>query len=354
MKSLIEISIPKDTVNDDEVLITDIMYADGDPVVQGDLLLVYESSKASVEIEATGNGFVAFPCREGDYVPIGNVVARITKAMTSTTPASDTKPEKPAAPAKTAPDPVFSKAAERYIAQKDLDSTLFAGRDLVNLEDVLELTGKTAKTDGRIPVVILGGGAHGLVLGDLLASNTSFRLKGYMDDALQRGDVVNGYPVLGPIPEITSQCRTGMLTVLVAVGLVNPDASLRTRIFDLAESSDALLPPFVHASANVDARASLGRGVQIHANATIGPDVILEDGVVVNTGAIISHHCRIGRHTHIAPGAILAGSVTVGCGCLVGMGVTAYLGISIGDNCVIENGTNLFKSVPAGTRLSNR
>jgi len=354
MKILTEISIPKDTVNDDEVLITDIMYSDGEQVVKGDLLMVYESSKASVEMEATLDGYVTYMCAEGTYIPIGNVVAQITDRPQDNAPAPEVMPEKATDSMPTKPAAVFSKAAERYMSTKEIDPALFAGHDLVNLDDVLEMVGETAESDGRIPTVILGGGGHGLVLGDLVSCEAPFRLQGYLDDGKQRGDVVDGFPVLGTIPDIATLCSESPTAALIAVGLVDPDPSLRIRVFELAQSSGALLPPFVHTSATVDPRAVLGRGVQIHAGAVVGPDAILEDGVVINSGAVVSHHCRIGKHTHIAPGAILAGAVSIGGGCLVGMGVTAYLGITIGNNCVIENGADLFKSVPDGTRIGNR
>lgn len=353
MKVLSEIIIPKDSINDDEVLITDVLFAPGEKVAEGDLLLVYESSKASVEVEATTEGYVSYQCTQGEYVAVGAVVAEITKTPTG---AADTpghgEPQNDE-PGEGVPAPVFSQAAQRYMAKKDISPTLFAGCDLVSLDDVLAVEGGDEQNDGRIPVVILGGGGHGLVLGDLVGCNPSFRLTGYLDDGKKRGDVVDGYPVLGAIPDLGVLCGKQPLAVLNAVGFVDPDAALRTRFFELADAAGALLPPFIHGSATVDPRATLGRGVQVHAGAVVGPDAVIEDGAMINTGVVISHHCRVGRHTHIAPGAVLAGGVSVGADCLVGMGVTAYLGITIGDGCIIDNGVDLFKSVPDGSRVGN-
>jgi len=353
MTVIAEISIPKDTVNDDEVLITDILFASGEKVAEGDLLLVYESSKASVEIEAPGAGFVSYRCAEGEYAVVGSLVAVLTDEAAGDEPLLRTEEPTFQAPAAQAPAPIFSQAAQLYMTKKDIAPELFVGHDMVGLDDVLSISGEVTYDDGRLPVVILGGGGHGLVLGDLVGCNTAFRLHGYLDDGKQRGDVVDGYPVLGVIPDLAAMCREQTIVALVAVGLVDPDPALRTRIFDLAESAGALLPPFVHASATVDPRATLGRGVQVHAGAVVGPEACIEDGAVINTGVVVSHHCRVGRHAHIAPGAVLAGGVTVGSGSLIGMGVTAYLGITIGNECIIENGVNLFKSVPSGKRISN-
>lgn len=342
--------IPKDTVNDDEVLVTDLLFASGDAVREGDLLLVYESSKASVEMEAPANGHVRYHCSEGDSVPVGSVVADISE--TGENPEESPRSEK-VGPSPETDGPVFSDAAANYMKQKDIDPAGFAGRDLVNLDDVLAFEQKEVHVDGRIPVIILGAGGHGLVLADLVRSNPSFRVLGYLDDGKARGDIVDGRPVLGKIPDITSICASQSVAVLNAVGFVTPDASLRTRFFRMASEAGALLPPFIHKSATVDPRATLGRGVQIHAGAVVGPDAVVEDGAMINTGAVISHHCHIGRHTHVAPGAVLAGAVSVGSESIVGMGVSAYLGITIGSGCVIENGVDLFKAVPDGTYVGH-
>jgi len=351
MKSPIEICIPKDNVNDEEVLITDLLLDDGDAVAEGEAILVYETSKATMELTAPADGNVAYRCAPGDYVPVGGLAAVLSEGAAEAASAPALEPAAPKISETPEPGlPVFSEAAERYLREKDIDPALFAGRDLVGLADVLALEAGEAP-DGRIPLVILGGGGHGLVVGDLVAGNPSFRLLGYLDDNKPRGATVDGYPVLGKISDLDRLCREHPLAVCNAVGFVNPDPALRARLFDLAAGAGALLPPFVHPSAVVDPRAVLGRGVQVHAGAVVGPEAVLEDGAMINTKAVISHHCRVGRHTHVAPGAVLAGAVKVGEGCLVGMGVTAYLGITIGARCVIENGAALFRSVPGGTRV---
>jgi len=351
MNSVIEICIPKDTVNDEEVLITDLLFADGDAVAEGEALLIYETSKATVEMAAPADGRVAYRCAPGDYIPVGGLAAVLADDPADAVPAKPTAPAEAPAPAPAEAMPVFSEAAERYLRAKDIDPALFAGRDLVGLDDILALEAGE-DPDGRIPLIILGGGGHGLVVGDLVAGNPSFRLLGYLDDNKPRGTTVDGHPVLGKISDLDRLCRERPLAVCNAVGFVNPDPALRAGLFDQAAGAGALLPPFVHPSAVVDPRAVLGRGVQVHAGAVVGPEAVLEDGAMINTKAVISHHCRVGRHTHVAPGAVLAGAVTVGEGCLVGMGVTAYLGITIGARCVIENGAALFRSVPGGTRVA--
>lgn len=355
MKTLCEIVVPKDTVNDDEVLVTDVLFTPGDAVAEGDLLLVFETSKASVEIEAPAPGYVTYRCAEGEHVAVGSVVAVLTDEPAADAPAAQPPADASEAHSEDAGsgEPVFSRAARTYMERKDIDPALFAGRDLVSLDDVLALTTSEAD-DGRIPVIVLGGGGHGQVLADMVAGQSGFRLKGFLDDGKERGDTVDGHPVLGALPDLPALCAKEPVAALVAVGLVSPDPGLRIRAYALIEEAGALTPPCVHPSATVDPRAVLGPGVQVHAGAVVGPHAVLDRGAVVNTNGVVSHHCRVGAHTHIAPGAVLAGEVTVGQGCLVGMGVTTYVGITIGDGCVIENGVALFKSVPAGQRVSAR
>ena len=58
MKCLQEIYLTSDTVNDDYVYFTDIYFKENDFVESGEIIAVFESSKASIDIEAEESGFL--------------------------------------------------------------------------------------------------------------------------------------------------------------------------------------------------------------------------------------------------------------------------------------------------------
>ena len=58
MNCLEEIYLELDSVNDDFVYFTDIFFKENDFVEEGDLIAVFESSKASIDIEANTSGYL--------------------------------------------------------------------------------------------------------------------------------------------------------------------------------------------------------------------------------------------------------------------------------------------------------
>ena len=83
----------------------------GDAVVKGDVLFEVETDKATMEVEAQGDGFLTdVSAGDGDDVPVGDVIAKISETATNSA-ASDTSSAQ-AAPA--------SAPAEDLPAGKDV------------------------------------------------------------------------------------------------------------------------------------------------------------------------------------------------------------------------------------------
>ncbi|MCA1774244.1 MAG: pyruvate dehydrogenase [Loktanella sp.] len=75
----------------------------GDAVAEGDVLFEVETDKATMEVEAQGAGFLTgVVARDGDQVPVGDVIARIS--ATADAPEEAPEPEKDAGDAQTATD----------------------------------------------------------------------------------------------------------------------------------------------------------------------------------------------------------------------------------------------------------
>ena len=67
-----EIRIPSLNPNEEEVFVAEVLVAVGDKISEGDILLVLETSKAAVELDAPGDGFVrTLAVREGEYARVG-------------------------------------------------------------------------------------------------------------------------------------------------------------------------------------------------------------------------------------------------------------------------------------------
>jgi UDP-3-O-[3-hydroxymyristoyl] glucosamine N-acyltransferase len=82
--------------------------------------------------------------------------------------------------------------------------------------------------------------------------------------------------------------------------------------------------PGVHATAVVDASATLGRGVSVGPHATIGAGSVLGDGVAIGAGA------AIGRDVHVGARTRLDARVVVYDRCAIGEDALVYAGAVIG------------------------
>ena len=75
-----KVEIPRENANDDEVLITDVFVTNHEVVQSGQRILEFETSKASVELEANLDGIISLNVVNGERVAVGKIVAVISEA----------------------------------------------------------------------------------------------------------------------------------------------------------------------------------------------------------------------------------------------------------------------------------
>lgn len=170
MAEVAEVRAPVENVNDQTVAILRWVVENGSYVKAGDSLLLAETSKAVVEIEAPRAGWLWQVAEAGTEVPTGSILCYVgdevaaleTAARSAAASAADAQPtlslaSSPDVPAEGAPTAAdvrdvpsagqisvrFSGKARTLIQQLGLDPAAFSGRGLVRAEDV------QAYADGR-------------------------------------------------------------------------------------------------------------------------------------------------------------------------------------------------------------
>jgi len=114
--------------------------SNGDTVQKGEVLITLETDKVSQDLEADVSGTVELLVEEGEEVPIGTVIARLTEGAVSapaSTPAASPAPAQPAA----SPAPVSTAATESPRVKPDL-SVLTKSKPATELAPV--------SNDGRV------------------------------------------------------------------------------------------------------------------------------------------------------------------------------------------------------------
>jgi len=105
---------------------------------------------------------------------------------------------------------------------------------------------------------------------------------------------------------------------------------------------------FIHPSATVSSRVTLGQGVMIMHAAVVQIHATIGHHVIINSSASVDHDAVIGDYVHIAPRAVLCGRVTVGEGALIGAGAVILPGITIGAWATVGAGAIVTKDVQDG------
>jgi pyruvate/2-oxoglutarate dehydrogenase complex dihydrolipoamide acyltransferase (E2) component len=147
------VNVPRESANDDAVVLVEWLRADGAEVASGDAICSLETSKATVEQKAPRPGWLFHLCKPGDQVRVGDPVAVISG-----------KPERPAESLNRAAvahrgvgEPEVTRKAQALLDQHGLDLSAFKGLELVRERDVVrvlrERQGAAAKPDTESELV---------------------------------------------------------------------------------------------------------------------------------------------------------------------------------------------------------
>jgi pyruvate/2-oxoglutarate dehydrogenase complex dihydrolipoamide acyltransferase (E2) component len=166
-----EILVPLLAVNDTTLTVVEIPLAGGSKVGKGDLVLVFETSKTTYDVESPADGYIQYLCTADRDYSVNEVVARIfsDQAEAAAAPAGVPRAVRPAASpvagAAAAPmarataqpslnghgvettassepvrywegETVFSYDADALIVSSGIDRTVFKGKDFVSAADV--------------------------------------------------------------------------------------------------------------------------------------------------------------------------------------------------------------------------
>jgi pyruvate/2-oxoglutarate dehydrogenase complex dihydrolipoamide acyltransferase (E2) component len=135
-----EILVPLLAVNDTTLTVVEIPLAAGSRVRKGDLIMVFETSKTTYDVEAPGDGYIQYLCEADHDYEVNTVVAKIyseeAEVMAEARPSLNGHVIEPAVAPHWEGETVYSHEAERLIGSSGIDRTVFRGRDFVSAADV--------------------------------------------------------------------------------------------------------------------------------------------------------------------------------------------------------------------------
>lgn len=191
-------------------------------------------------------------------------------------------------------------------------------------------------------VVIVGAGGHGRSLTDVVASADGFVVAGFVDNLLEKGTKVLGYPVLGSDEKIPELVASGK-SFLIGVGQIKSPEK-RVSLYRLIQESGGRLPTVVSPHAYVSPHATLGAGTVVFHGAVVNANATIGDNCIINSLALVEHDVTVGNHCHISTGSRVNGEVVIGQGSFVGSGAIVL------ETAVLPD----YTIVPAGARWDSR
>lgn len=191
--------------------------------------------------------------------------------------------------------------------------------------------------------VLIGAGAQGRVVLDLLRGNSEFNEIEFLDDQQSKwNSSLNSTLIAGGIDRLHEYDKNNF-KALITLG--NP--LLRKQIFERLKSSRIPWMNLRHDSAYVASSVRFGAGNTVCAQAVVNSDVLIENHVLINNASIVEHDSVIGDYATVCPGAKLGGRVQLGEGSFICTGAIILPRVRVGSYSILAAGSVLTRDLPA-------
>lgn len=341
----VEVRVPRETINDDVVIIAAWRQGDGALVRRGECIVDIETSKAVLEVEAEADGYLQILQPQGAEVPIGELIGRL---LVEPPGAAAPAPREPAA--RTAnlddahPEIAISKKAQRLIDEYGLDPAIFAGRGLIRESDVIRhLELRVAAGDaGRAAGPAPASETHGEPVEPIVPAATPARPP----------DLASGREALrsrGLFSDARASARDrgrGMIWLVWNYFWRN------WLLGNLVKVAPRGVIDVLHRWRGV----KMGRDCFIDPSATLETaypeNITLGNDVRVTVGAIIMTHIKAPnylRETGIMP--VVIKPVRLEDHCFIGVGAVVMPGVTVGKASVVTSGSVVVWDVPPYTMV---
>lgn len=359
---MIEVKVEQINVSDDEYELVQIYAEENQKVETGDLIISYESSKASFDVEAEISGYVKYPpnLQLGSRVKVGEVIAFICDdpdaefaTVDNTNFIADTDISR------------FSRKAAELIQKNQLSYETFMHLEFVSLADVKNYIDTKADNEeiSNIKnfqsyqsnilnfsanferIALIGAGKTALQILDSLNPSLQQITHIYDTNIIQEIQTIMDIPVTSgaTIKTIEEDFKSGRFDKIVIA--FSGDIQSRGQLFNALREQKIPIANIVSKDARISKYSELGVGNVILGSASIGPFTKICDNNFISSGVSIEHNCLVGSGNTFGPGVMTSGSCKIGNQNKFGMQIGLEPKVSIGDRCIIASGVILTRHI---------
>lgn len=199
-------------------------------------------------------------------------------------------------------------------------------------------------------IVILGGPGDGMVAAqivrDMRKGGIEVELAGFLNDALGRGETIDGLPVLGGTRDWRNAPPDHLFHIcLHKVGQMKQRAGL-VESFGIPDDRLATLR---HPSSLVADGAAVGAGAMIAQNVVCQPGARIGRLASIRAGANLGHDTVLGDLAYVGPNASLCGRAEVAYAGHVGPNAVLTDGCRIAEYAVLSAGAVALRDLDSGS-----
>lgn len=193
-------------------------------------------------------------------------------------------------------------------------------------------------------IVIIGAGGFGREVQWLIErineKELTWEIKGYIDDGIDAGTEINGYPVLGGINELLEMQQE--IAVVCAIG----SSSIRKKIIERISSNPNIeFPNIVDPSVEMSKYVKFGKGNIICAGTILTVNIDIKDFSILNLDCTVGHDVVLNSFVTVYPSVNISGCVMIGKHTEIGTGTQIIQGKTISENVIIGAGAVVVKNI---------
>jgi sugar O-acyltransferase (sialic acid O-acetyltransferase NeuD family) len=190
-------------------------------------------------------------------------------------------------------------------------------------------------------IIIVGAGGFGREILDTIKYinniELTYEIVGFVDSTIEKGNIVNGVPVLGGNEVLESYTDASLI-----IGFADPHH--RKHFFELHRDRFNF-PVIIHPTAIISEYAEIGSGSIIQAFCIVASNSIIGNCVVINARSGVGHDSYVGSYTSIQSFCDITGNSKVGNLCFFGTGVKLIPKLTIASESYLCAGAVVFKDI---------
>lgn len=196
-------------------------------------------------------------------------------------------------------------------------------------------------------IAIFGAGGFGrevhMLIEQINKHQKQWDFIGYFDDGLPKGEIINGYRVLGGVADVNDYSDN--LAMVFALG----HPSIKQKVVEKISNPNISFPVLVHPTALIGSMDynTIGEGTIITAGCILTVNCNIGKHVILNLSCTVGHDTVIYDYCSFMPSVNISGEVSIYQGVYVGTGAKIINQLEIGEGTIVGAGAVVSKTLPA-------